>query len=514
MSLRLRLFLLIGGLVALLVLAQWWLARLLTRDLSSELDAVVQTVGKSVVALLGHPGLEEGETPHGAVVRCVGDDCEKLDFTRHLRRFESGEEAIEDVEGKVLVERFVETPKSGEKAPEADPEAGHSYAYRFEKRLLAEDDSEPPDHTLEHVKIHVEHEGGARYLWMGVPHLSRRIQIPHRGFSERLEIFSRHLVLGTLGLLTVGLILAGVVAHRVTAPLRQLAGAARLLGEGALGTQVPVRVEGEVGEAIGAFNRMSSQLAELDARARAADAHKHLGEIGEIARALAHTLRNPLNALGLSVDELAARAGAEDAGRELAESARRQIRRIDQSIRSFLALASQSGGVLGEIDLGELIEDVGLEALQDGRGKVRLEIEVAEGLPHLRGVEPELRAVLQALVINAVEASAEGGRVTVRAMSPAAGRVRIEIDDDGPGLAPQVRQRLFTPHLSTKANGSGMGLFLAHRIATSRYGGSLELADRDPAERGPAERDGEPGGTRVCLELGERERSLSEGGDE
>jgi C4-dicarboxylate-specific signal transduction histidine kinase len=70
--------------------------------------------------------------------------------------------------------------------------------------------------------------------------------------------------------------------------------------------------------------------------------------------------------------------------------------------------------------------------------------------------------------------------------------VRVTIDDDGPGLPEEVRARLFTPHLTTKANGSGMGLFLAHRIATARYGGRLELAAR------------EAGGTSAVLELGSR----------
>ena len=193
----------------------------------------------------------------------------------------------------------------------------------------------------------------------------------------------------------------------------------------------------------------------------------------------------------LSVEELAA-SGNAAAAPGLAESARRQIRRIDQSLRSFLALASQSGGVVSEVNLRELIEDVTLEALQDSRGKVRIELDLAADLPALRAVAPELRAVLQALVVNAMEASPEGGRVTVRATPATGGRARLEIDDSGPGLPEEVRRRLFTPHLSTKANGSGMGLFLAHRIATSRYGGSLELLDR------------KTGGTRAVLEIGMR----------
>lgn len=504
MSLRLRLFLLIGGLIALLVLAQWWWARLLARDLSSELDAVVQSVGRSMIAVLDVSDLAQAEPRHEAFFKCVGDDCETVGFDHHVeRRIETLGEGSPESDSVVRVEHLVR--KSSLKAEAADGEEA-PFSYTFENQLVMADEPAPDEDgtTRETVKIKIEHDGGARYLWVGSPHANHRVQIPHQGFSAQLDVFSQRLVLGSLGLLTLGLLLAGVMAHRVTGPLRQLSGASRLLGDGALGTQVPVRVDGEVGEAIGAFNRMSRQLEELDARARTLDAHRHLGEIGEIARGLAHTLRNPLNALGLSVEELAARAGGDGAEPGLAESARRQIRRIDQSIRSFLALASQSGGVLTEVDVGELIEDVGLEALQDGRGKARLDLQVAEELPSLRGVEPELRAVLQALVVNAVEASPEGGRVRVRATAAADGRVRVEIEDEGPGLAPEVRDRLFTPHLSTKANGSGMGLFLAHRITTNRYAGSLELADRTG-------NDGEPGGTRVCLELGERRPSPGEG---
>ena len=229
-------------------------------------------------------------------------------------------------------------------------------------------------------------------------------------------------------------------------------------------------------------------------------------------RQVAHTLRNPLNALGLSVEELAA-GGDESRVPELAESARRQIRRIDSSLRSFLALASQNGGAVAEIELGELVEDVALEALQDCRGKARLDLAPAEDLPPLRAIEPELRAVLQALVVNAIEASPEGGQVTIRTAAPtrsASGgtpsvgpppgernRWRLEVEDEGPGLPAEVREKLFTPHLSTKANGSGMGLFLAHRIATSRYRGSLELIDLEGE-------DGQVRGTRAVLELGDR----------
>ncbi len=498
MSLRLRLFLLFGGLVALLVVAQWWWARVLTRDLSSEIDQVASSVGHSVATYFADIDLSEGVAgAHGAVIECLGGDCEEvtlleedIDVMHHAGAAhagaggESAGEAGTAHESKVVIQKFQR------QLQDADSPGVVAYSYRTREHHTG--DPEGAETRVErHVKLHVEHEDGARYLWLAGPRVERRFQIPQSGIRDKLDRFSRRLVLGSVGFLALGLVLAGVVAHRETTPLRRLSEAARRLGEGALGTRVPLETGGEVGEAVAAFNRMSGRLEQLDERNRELSARKHLGEIGDIARGLAHTLRNPLNALGLSVEELAAGGGG-DAPDLIAESARRQIRRIDSSLKSFLALASQSGGVLAEVDLGELAEDVGLEALQDGRGKVHLEVEPAPELPRLRAVEPELRAVVQALVVNAIEASPEGGEVTVRAASPSLGRWRLEVDDQGPGLPAEVRRRLFTPHLSTKANGSGMGLFLAHRIATNRYAGSLELLDR------------ETGGTRAVLEIGER----------
>ncbi len=501
MSLRLRLFLLFGGLVALLVLAQWWWVRTLTRDLSSEIDQVASSVGHSVVAFFRD---HEGASTPGKIIECIDGDCrdvtlleEDIDVRRHVTDAPPG--------GKVLVKVQRGKPAAG--ASETEPGVS-GYSYRVHHQAAEGSSAAPPGEpgirVEKHIQLHVEHEDGAQYLSLAGPSIEHRVRIP-QGFRDQLERLSRRLVFGSLGFLALGLVLAAALAHGVTTPLRQLSDAARRLGEGALGTRVGVTAGGEVGQALAAFNRMSSRLEELDRRNRELSARKHLGEIGEISRGLAHTLRNPLNALGLSVEELAA---GDDGARasDLAESARRQIRRIDSSLKSFLALASQSSGVVAEVDLGELIEDIALEALQDSRGKARLEIGSIQGLPRVHAVEPELRAVLQALLVNAIEASPEGGHVAVRVEVPATGRWRIEIDDAGPGLPPEVRSRLFTPHLSTKANGSGMGLFLAHRIASSRYRGSLELIDlKNP--------DGTVRGTRAVLEIGERTEVEAGGND-
>jgi signal transduction histidine kinase len=348
-------------------------------------------------------------------------------------------------------------------------------------------------------QLRMDGPGTGTNLNISGPSGGRIIPIPTTGVKQAVEQASQRLLVGTGIILLLGLVLAAVVAHRVTAPLRGLAGAARSVGGGAFGTVAPASGGGEVREAIVSFNRMSTHLKELDETASRLRAREHLTELGEIARGLAHTLRNPLNALGLSLEELAGQARDPEKAEELVLGARRQIRRVDGSVRSFLALASERGGHVEAVDLYGMVQDVALEASQDSAHSVRLDIQPVEKPLTVQAVAPELRAVIQALVVNAVEASPEKGTVAIRLTpSHAAGMMRIDIQDQGAGLPDEVRQKLFTPHVTTKANGSGMGLYLAQRITTTRYGGSVNFEDTPQ------------GGTRVVLEFGDREEATHE----
>lgn len=556
MSLRMRWFLVIGGLVALLVVAQGWWVRQLAVDLDREEERVAVNVGQSMAQFfftedigaaqvftldsrggrLEELAKEASEAPSAEAVipEALWSESGQGEPRVHVfdfvvpspsagdadsRRVPSAARTSKTMiscEGEVCRERRIVDGRVEERVLSAEEvqvqrfeRTGHGIRFgsRLEHVGAHHDDSHHDDshHDVASVdldteiSLHLQDEGDRRFLLLAGPNVEHRVAIPQSGIEARLDTFTRHVLLGSLGILGVGLILAALLAHRVTRPLQMLSASARRVGEGDWGDQVAMQGSGEVAQAIAAFNHMSRRLAELDASNQELAAQQHLSEIGEIARGLAHSLRNPLNALGLSVDELATR-GAADAAEptdvdELARSARKQIRRIDQSIRSFLALASQGGGVVAPVDLGQLADDVALEALQDARGRVRVEVERGpEDELTLDGVEPELRAVLQALVVNAIEASPDAGQVTVR-LQRRGEMLHVQVDDEGPGLPPEVRERLFTPHLSTKANGSGMGLFLAHRIACNRYGGRLELEPRRPC------------GTRVELRLRSRVES-------
>jgi signal transduction histidine kinase len=223
--------------------------------------------------------------------------------------------------------------------------------------------------------------------------------------------------------------------------------------------------------------------------AEALRADRELAELGEIGRGLAHSLRNPLHALGLSLEALAGdnphpRAAA------LADGARQQIARIDQALRGFLALSASAGAIREPVDLDVVMDDVLLEASQRAGGQVQLRRDRA-GLK-LPAVAAELRIMLHALLINAVEASPPGGEVSICVLGDS-DALRIEVADSGPGVPDQVRERLFQPHVSSKPTGAGMGLYLAERLARQRYAGSLTLQDRTA------------GGTLACLQLRPRQ---------
>ncbi|MCB1035500.1 MAG: HAMP domain-containing histidine kinase [Acidobacteria bacterium] len=503
MSLRSRLFLLFGGLVAVLLGAQWWMLRSLSRDLDVEVVALAEAVGESIVKVLH----EEGPAA----------DPEELEARRRF------------IEVKVLAPQGdTEVGPKTTPSPGPEPEGRHDPSKRVirlvrhngseitEERILGPEDSafceaeiaaidlrdlKRPPEVLQALQDACTEPNSL--LVEGAGELEP-IPIPTAALDSRVRRFTSRMLAGTGLLLLLGLVVAGLFAHGITRPLSHLAAAARRVGEGELGVRVESAAGGEVGETVQAFNQMSARLEQLEEDTRLLRAGQHLSELGEVSRGLAHSLRNPLNALGLSLERLADEDLETEERQRLTSGARQQIRRVDGALRSFLALASSGSVPEEDVDVAALLQDVALEALQDSRRDERdigegprLETGIEGDLPHLKAVQPELRAVLQALVVNAFEASPPGGEIRLRASSEQGGKIRVEVLDQGPGLPAEVKRSLFSPHVTTKEQGSGMGLFLAHRIAVNRYGGSLRLEAVEPGVEGA-------GGTRAVLEVGPR----------
>ena len=489
MSLRTRLFLIFGGLVCLLLLAQWLMFRSLSMELGRKTgDLAFHTVRDfaHVVSFYadGEAGNKTGDAKvfgtkieQELVIDRHGDIIDKKSEDVVVKKYAYTHKTPGDASPPQMRTKVVRWHLSEDNATTVD-EIGSNRFFMTSSAAGSQASNEPGAGLNESFVIRLE-PGPREALVLASPSFEQRIPLRKDLILESLAKRQGQFLAGSMGVLVVGLIIVAMAAHRVSSPLRLLATTAESVGKGNLGVQIPEQqVSGEVGIAIREFNKMSAHLKELETQAQTMRQREYLSELGEIANGLAHTIRNPLNTLGLALDQIAAAEPRQNKADDLVPVARAQIRRIDQWVRSFLALASQGSARQDQVRLDGIVQDVVLEALQDGgAGNRRLDVVITPDLPPVSGVEPELRAVIQALVVNAVEASPPAGKVTVN-VARLENDVVITVTDEGPGLPQQVRDKLFTPHVTTKETGSGMGLFLANRIITSRYGGRLCIEDR------------------------------------
>lgn len=210
--------------------------------------------------------------------------------------------------------------------------------------------------------------------------------------------------------------------------------------------------------------------------ARAARAAR-LAELGSVAAGLAHEIRNPLNSLNLNFqlleEELSERGVALPRARLLALT-RSEIGRLDRLVGDFLAYARPAPLELEEVDPGALLADVReLLAAELAAEQVEAAVEVAPGTGTLTADREKLRQLLLNLVRNAVQAleGAPPPRRLRLLASEVAGESRLEVEDSGPGVADEDRERIFELFYSGRKGGTGLGLAIARRIAEAHAGG-------------------------------------------
>jgi len=294
------------------------------------------------------------------------------------------------------------------------------------------------------------------------------------------------------GVASGGILLAIVfslwIAARVSRPIEQLARAAENVASGNWDTQVPVRGNDEVSVLAESFNHMTEQL--TSQREKLVQSER-VAAWRELARRLAHELKNPLFPLQLTVENLV-RARQLPAG-EFDEVFQESTRTLGMEIGNLKAIIGRFSDFskmpkpeLERIDAKDVVERVSslyANASAHEDAKIVFEKSVAdEPMPLM--ADPELmHRALSNLVLNAMDAMPHGGTLTVSA-KPREEQVEIRVADTGEGLTPEECERLFTPYYTTKQHGTGLGLAIvqsviadhAGRIAVeSRMGGGAEF---------------------------------------
>ncbi|MFV2073055.1 MAG: PAS domain-containing sensor histidine kinase [Thermoanaerobaculales bacterium] len=496
MRIQTRLFFGTATLVLALMAVQWWLHARQLRAIERDLGQVAAAVGREILS--GDMAfIRRGFEPHPGVspevVSVGGGEVEKSTYLRRCSEDLPQEAHIQVV---VLPEEATSQVTQNQEVTEFGDENDRRGLTRIREELewIVETEkaqvagSEDHEHELRRLgagvgsatkvrrlilQVEDGESQGERFLIVSEDqHRLRRIPIPVSPTIERVRsTMHEGAAVGAL-LLVAGLFASGVLSRKLTQPLRALAEGAEAVGRGDLGVQVSVSAAGEVGDLQRSFNRMSARLTELETERERWQEREHLAQLGDLSRGLAHTLRNPLHTLGLAVDELA----DGDANRKgLARTARVQIQRIDRWLRSFLALGAEDAAQPVASDLFGLVQTVVLESVQQGAD---VWLERADEALNVQVVPSAMRAALANLVENAREASPVGEQVVVQ-IERVGDEGLVRVIDSGPGLSEDVRQRLYSPHVTTKAGGSGMGLYLARQLVVGMHGGCLEVEDGD-----------------------------------
>ncbi|MBZ5608132.1 MAG: HAMP domain-containing protein [Acidobacteriia bacterium] len=303
--------------------------------------------------------------------------------------------------------------------------------------------------------------------------------------SSRAELASlKNYIQGTAwtvggGGVLLGLMLSLWTASRVTRPLRELTASVREVAGGNWNARATVESSDEVGQLARNFNQMTQQLAEQRDRMIQAE---RVAAWRELARRLAHELKNPLFPLQLTVENLqrARDASPEQFDEVFRESTTTLLAELDNLktiIGRFSDFAKMPAPHLEPVDLNQTARDVvklfDAQIHAPGRPPVEVRFDTQDNLATVRADPDQIRRALRNLILNALDAMPNGGTLAIRTESlngAGQGKVALEISDTGEGLTPEECERLFTPYYTTKQHGTGLGLAIVQSVVSDHKG--------------------------------------------
>lgn len=323
-----------------------------------------------------------------------------------------------------------------------------------------------------------------------------RIDDPDARAAPLLRLLALYTAVVALALLVLSYF---ALTRLIVRPLDQLTRAAERVAGGARRFVLPttrVRELSELGHSVGtmtehliaeeeALRRKIDEVEAFTARLKEAQQRlvrsERVASVGRLAAGFAHEIGNPISAL-MGMQDLLLEGGLDPAEqRDFLQRMRRETERIHHILRDLLQFARprpasampEPGDVAGAIR-----DTAALVAPQKDMKEIELSLELEEPLPLVIMQGEQLIQIVLNLVLNAADAASPGGHVVVRARS-VGHSVELSVEDDGPGVAEEVRERLFEPFVTTKEVGKGTGLGLAVcRGLVEAVGGSIALDER------------------------------------
>jgi nitrogen fixation/metabolism regulation signal transduction histidine kinase len=274
----------------------------------------------------------------------------------------------------------------------------------------------------------------------------------------------------------LGIALSWWAAARVTRPMHRLAESAGRVAAGDWNTTVDVSSGDEIGTLARAFNGMTGEL--VAQRERLVQAER-VAAWRELARRLAHELKNPLFPLQITVENMLRARDRypeqfDEVFREGAATLLAELAQLKQIVGRFSDFAKMPAPEIQPVEFNALVTDtLKLFAGQLAQARVQAVTDLDAAVRTVPADPEQMTRVVRNLVLNAIDAMPQGGTLTVRTAA-LAGVVRLEISDTGQGLTPEECARLFTPYYTTKTHGTGLGLAIVQSVV-SDHGGRISV---------------------------------------
>jgi two-component system, NtrC family, nitrogen regulation sensor histidine kinase NtrY len=281
-------------------------------------------------------------------------------------------------------------------------------------------------------------------------------------------------IVGAAGVL-LGLLVSFWTASRVTRPLRGLTASVREVAAGNWDTRAAVSSSDEIGQLARDFNGMTEQLVEQRDRMIQAE---RVAAWRELARRLAHELKNPLFPLQITIENLQRARDAspeqfDEVFRESTCTLLAELGHLKTIVGRFSDFAKMPAPQLEPVNINQLAREVlqlfDAQLQAPGHPPVKATLRLAADAGEVPADRDQLRRALDNLILNALDAMPHGGEVVFQT-SRHDDKVAIEISDDGEGLTPEECDRLFTPYYTTKQHGTGLGLAIVQSVVSDHKG--------------------------------------------
>ena len=303
---------------------------------------------------------------------------------------------------------------------------------------------------------------------ISTPTLFQREQIDQGYTRASATIFLWILLIAVLVLFA-----SAALARQISRPLSELLRATRDITAGNLDRRVQVSGSAEIVDLMDAFNTMTARLRRSQEELAAAERELAWKEM---AKQVAHEIRNPLTPMKLAVQHLqrAWHDGASQIGdivEKVTHTLIDQIESLSRISDEFSRFARMPRRSTAQVDAGATLREA--VALFGSHEEVQFSLQIEDGLPSVMADREELARAFTNLLRNALQATHEPGTIAISASSNAEG-IRILISDTGTGIPPELLSRIFEPNFSTKTEGMGLGLAIVKKIIDDA-GGTIRI---------------------------------------